>query len=121
MTYPGLPRPLSACAASAWHSTNLDHTTCTNRNQSRNPPDVNAPLFDNAPWYRGITRYQWLVLVIASLGWVFDVFEGQIFVASMNEAMPTLLSEEEQQLPEPQRKGLVTKYNNYTFGAFLLG
>ena len=38
------------------------------------------------PWYRGITRYQWLVLVIASLGWVFDVFEGQIFVASMRDA-----------------------------------
>ena len=34
-------------------------------------------------WYAGITRYQWLVLLIASLGWVFDVFEGQIFVASM--------------------------------------
>jgi len=30
------------------------------------------------PWYRGVTRYQWLVLAIASAGWVFDVFEGQI-------------------------------------------
>ena len=30
-------------------------------------------------WYRGITRYQWLVLAIASAGWMFDVFEGQIF------------------------------------------
>ena len=29
--------------------------------------------------------------MIASLGWVFDVFEGQIFVASMNEAMPALM------------------------------
>ena len=35
-------------------------------------------------WYEGITQYQWLVLLIASLGWVFDVFEGQVFVASMN-------------------------------------
>ena len=31
------------------------------------------------PWYRGITRGQWLVLAIASAGWVFDVYEGQIF------------------------------------------
>ena len=30
-------------------------------------------------WYQGITRYQWLVLVIASAGWVFDIYEGQIF------------------------------------------
>jgi MFS family permease len=44
------------------------------------------------PWYHGITRYQWAVLLIASLGWIFDVFEGQIFVASMTEAMPSLAS-----------------------------
>ncbi|MBI3866345.1 MAG: MFS transporter [Planctomycetia bacterium] len=30
-------------------------------------------------WYRGITRQQWLVLAVASAGWVFDVYEGQIF------------------------------------------
>ena len=42
-------------------------------------------------WYQGITRYQWLVLIVASLGWVFDIFEGQIFVASMRDAMPQLL------------------------------
>jgi MFS family permease len=41
-------------------------------------------------WYEGITRYQWLVLIVASLGWVFDVFEGQIFVATMNESLPDL-------------------------------
>jgi MFS family permease len=33
----------------------------------------------NRPWYRGITRQQWLVLAVASAGWVFDVYEGQIF------------------------------------------
>jgi MFS family permease len=31
------------------------------------------------PWYREVTKYQWLVLVIASAGWMFDTFEGQIF------------------------------------------
>jgi len=33
----------------------------------------------NQPWYVEVTRYQWLVLVIASAGWVFDAFEGQLF------------------------------------------
>jgi MFS family permease len=42
------------------------------------------------PWYAEVTRYQWIVLVIASLGWVFDIFEGQIFVASMNQVIPDL-------------------------------
>ncbi|WP_339733439.1 MFS transporter [uncultured Gimesia sp.] len=65
-------------------------------------------------WYDGISRYQWLVLTIASLGWVFDVFEGQIFVASMNEAMPSLVAPE-------TTKGQQALYNNIALGAFLIG
>src|SRR5262245_31190932 len=65
-------------------------------------------------WYAGVTGYQWLVLAIASLGWVFDVFEGQIFVASMNEVMKDLL-------PKGTPPGDVAFYNNVTFGAFLVG
>ncbi len=42
-------------------------------------------------WYDGITRYQWLVLLMASLGWVFDAFEGQLFVACMREAITDLV------------------------------
>lgn len=69
---------------------------------------------DSGKWYEGVTRYQWLVLLIASLGWIFDVFEGQIFVASMNEAMPSLV-------PPETTTGTVALYNNVAFGAFLLG
>ncbi|MCA9101947.1 MAG: MFS transporter [Planctomycetales bacterium] len=65
-------------------------------------------------WYEGITRYQWLVLVIASLGWVFDVFEGQVFVASMRDAMPALLGVA---ADDPS----VTNWNDWAFGSFLLG
>jgi len=65
-------------------------------------------------WYQGISNYQWLVLVIASLGWIFDVFEGQIFVASMREAMPALLGVE---ADDP----LAASWNDWAFGSFLLG
>lgn len=65
-------------------------------------------------WYEGISKYQWLVLLIASLGWVFDVFEGQIFVASMRDAMPALLGVEAD-------NESVTSWNNIAFGFFLLG
>src|SRR5437762_3277338 len=70
-------------------------------------------------WYDGITRYQWLVLTIASLGWVFDIFEGQIFVASMNEAMPALLTSQIADLDSEARRGTLAYYSNITFGAFL--
>lgn len=67
-----------------------------------------------AAWYSGVTKYQWIVLVVACLGWIFDVFEGQIFVASMNEAMPSLL-------PPGTTAGTKDFYNKIALGAFLLG
>lgn len=72
-----------------------------------NPPSTEK-------WYSGITRYQWTVLVIASLGWVFDIFEGQIFVASMREAMPSLVAEGTDQ-------NRIAFYNQIALAAFLLG
>ncbi|REJ89361.1 MAG: MFS transporter [Planctomycetota bacterium] len=74
------------------------------------PVESDQPV-DDRRWYDGITRYQWTVLIIASLGWVFDVFEGQIFVASMNEAMKSLVDE----------GAPVATYNNIALGAFLFG
>lgn len=69
---------------------------------------------DTRRWYEGITKYQWLVLTIASLGWVFDIFEGQIFVASMREAMPSLLG-------ISADSPIVSSWNDLAFGSFLLG
>lgn len=66
------------------------------------------------PWYAGITPYQWLALAIASLGWVFDVFEGQIIVASMSEAMNALL-------PKGTPPQEVSFYLHVTLAAFLVG
>lgn len=43
-------------------------------------------------WYAEVTRYQWLVLVIASAGWVFDTFEGQIFNITRAQLLADLLS-----------------------------
>ena len=69
---------------------------------------------NDQPWYSGVTRYQWLVLLIASLGWIFDVFEGQIFVASMRDAMPDLLGVDEE---DPS----VRSWNALAFASFLMG
>ena len=67
-----------------------------------------------APWWQGVTRYQWLVLTIASLGWIFDIFEGQIFVTSMREMMSSLLPEG----TAPEKRDAISKL---ALGAFLIG
>lgn len=92
-------------------------------NQTPSPTERPAaePLNQSSlPWYAGISNYQWLVLVIASLGWVFDVFEGQIFVASMRDAMPALLSQSAGETISADSP-IVTRWNDWAFGSFLLG
>jgi MFS family permease len=95
-----------------------------------------SPPTASTRWYSGITGYQWLVLAIASLGWIFDVFEGQVFVASMNEAMPSLLPASASETSSALHEGFDMQtfmaellsgklapalYNNIALGAFLAG
>jgi MFS family permease len=71
------------------------------------------PPEQNHVWYEGISRYQWVALAIASLGWVFDVFEGQIFVASTKEAMGAIVPESAAEKAD--------LFVQLTYAAFLLG
>ena len=50
-----------------------------------------APAPQTTPWYRGISGYQWLVLLLASAGWVFDVYEGQIFNLTRDQLLGDVL------------------------------
>lgn len=67
-----------------------------------------------APWYRGVTRYQWLVLTIASLGWVFDAFEGQLYNITRSKMLPAILEVSDQ---DP----LVKVWGDRFLGVFLIG
>ena len=42
-------------------------------------------------WRQGITRYQWLVLFIAWLGWVFDAMDATIYAIVLHPALHDLL------------------------------
>lgn len=42
-------------------------------------------------WLREVSRYQWLVLVVAWLGWVFDAMDGALFSLVQTPAMTELL------------------------------
>jgi MFS family permease len=68
---------------------------------------------ESTRWWEGVSRAHWLVLAIASAGWVFDVFEGQIFGSCMNQAARDLLSPGAQ----PHREWFV----NLALAAFLVG
>jgi MFS family permease len=50
-----------------------------------------SKLAESGKWYVGVTRYQWLILTVASLGWVFDAFEGQLYNITRADMLPELL------------------------------
>src|SRR5437773_137784 len=65
-------------------------------------------------WYRGVAGYQWLVLAVASAGWVFDIYEGQIF----NLTRDQLLSEVLRASPTDPS---IRYYGDVFLGIFLVG
>ncbi|MCC6882457.1 MAG: MFS transporter [Verrucomicrobiales bacterium] len=68
----------------------------------------------SSPWYHGINRYEWLVLIIASAGWIFDVYEGQIFNLTRNQLLQDILGVGPD-APE------IKKFGDQFLGVFLLG
>lgn len=48
------------------------------------------------PWYRTLTRYQWLVLLIAWLGWVFDIMDTALFNFAKTPMLNELLGSSNQ-------------------------
>jgi MFS family permease len=64
-------------------------------------------------WYADLTRYQWLVLAVASAGWIFDVFEGQLFNITRSDMLNDLLG--------ASSGGSVKSAGDILLAVFLLG
>ncbi len=73
---------------------------------------------DKRKWYQGVTKYQWIILIIACAGWIFDVYEGQIFNLTRGDMLNDLLSDV---VDESARKAEVDKWGDWFLAAFLLG
>ncbi len=69
-------------------------------------------------WWHGITRYQWLVLFVAWLGWVFDAMDATIYAIVLYPALHELL-----QSPGTTiiTSGEIAWYGGVIFSIFLIG
>jgi MFS family permease len=63
------------------------------------------------PWWRTFNREHWFVFVVASLAWLFDCLDQQIFNLARDSALEDLMK-------DPK---LVTVYGPYTTSIFLVG
>src|SRR5690348_12322138 len=69
-------------------------------------------------WREGITRYQWLVLLVAWLGWVFDSMDATIYALVLHPALRELLG---RQFTGGVSQEAIGWYGGIIFSLFLLG
>lgn len=55
------------------------------------PHAPTAPPVTGAPWHKELNSYHWFVLLIASLGWLFDTMDQQLFNLARRPAVAELL------------------------------
>jgi MFS family permease len=72
---------------------------------------LNSNLSPAQPWWRTFNRYHWSVFIIASLAWLFDCLDQQVFNLSRDGAVEDLLVD----------KARATELAAYTTSFFLTG
>ena len=65
----------------------------------------------SAPWYKQMTSYHWFVFIVASLAWLFDCLDQQLFLLARNSAMKALLPPDMDPI----------KYGGYATSIFVAG
>ncbi len=74
--------------------------------------------FDNRPWFVGVPRYAWLVLVVAALGWLFDTLDQQLFTLIRYRSLQDILS---QDLSGPALDSAIKVWSSILTSVFLTG
>jgi MFS family permease len=72
----------------------------------------------NLSWWNGVTRYQWLVLFVAWLGWVFDAMDATIYAIVLHPALHELLQTSPGATVSSEEIGW---YGGIIFSIFLIG
>src|SRR5437016_7754472 len=72
-----------------------------------------------ASWRHGVTPYQWRVLLVAWLGWVFDSMDAMIYALVLHPALHDLLQKSSGSTPVGD--GDIAWYGGIIFSIFLIG
>ncbi|MBM4122335.1 MAG: MFS transporter [Nitrospira sp.] len=76
------------------------------------------PTAHHRSWREGVTPYQWLVLLVAWLGWVFDSMDATIYVIVLHPALEELLGAS---IGGPVNQEIIGWYGGVILSIFLIG
>ncbi|MCL4851700.1 MAG: MFS transporter [Bryobacteraceae bacterium] len=79
---------------------------------------VNTDAAAGLPWYKELNRYHWFVLIVATLGWMFDTMDQQLFNLARRPAILELLGARPD---DPAMAGQVAEFAGYSTMIFMIG
>src|SRR5215813_9030680 len=72
-----------------------------------------------------LNRYQWWVLVVAALGWLFDTMDQRLFILAREPAIKEVFKSELPRDPTPEQQkdwgNMVTRFSGYATMIFMIG
>lgn len=66
------------------------------------------------PWWRLLSRYHWFVFTVASLAWLFDCLDQQLFIIARNPAILSLM-------PPGTASDVLKQWGGYSTAIFITG
>jgi len=66
------------------------------------------------PWWKQLNSYHWFVFLVASLAWLFDCLDQQLFLLAREGAITDLL-------PAGTDKTVINQYGGYATSIFIIG
>jgi MFS family permease len=85
-------------------------------NANEKESNLTAASIDNTrkPWWRQLSGYHWFVFAMASLAWLFDCLDQQIFILARGDALKHLL-------PPGTSQPTINEYAGYATSIFVCG
>ena len=85
-------------------------------------PSLNtaSAIKDSDPWYKGLTKYHWFVLIVAALGWLFDTMDQQLFNLARVPAITELYGKPAGMSPE-DLKAAISSMGGTATAIFMVG
>ena len=78
-------------------------------------PSISAPHDPKQGAFAGVTVYHWIVVIIASCGWLFDCMDQRLFILAREPALKELLR------ADPEKLAAVKTYGGWATTAMILG
>ena len=78
------------------------------------PPDIEKAVQKQSV-FEGVTFYHWLVVIIASCGWLFDCMDQRLFTLAKESALKELLGS------DAAAQAQLSSYLNYAIAAMMVG